>query len=648
MADSTTLITENDMYSESDEEGGDIFVPEELDEELHPIVSEKVSKVSKFKRYLCVLLLICGVLIFTGLAVMAILLGVELHILKEDQGLPPDCTTTNPYTTTMPPADMEWWKINVIYQCYPRSYQDSGSDGSGDLAGIISRVGYLEKLGVKALWLNPVFKSPQRDNGYDISNYTDIDPLFGNLEQLKQLLQELHNRGMHLLLDFVPNHTSDEHPWFIESRQDKSNLKRDWYVWADGRDNGTSPPNNWISVFGGPAWTYDNLTGQYFLHQFSEFQPDLNYSNPEVRTAFEDVLKFWLELGVDGFRIDAVAHLLEDPKLRDEPINPDNNNSTCFTDCYGYLIHNYTRNYHGIHDVIRGWRSVLDAYSTTRKRFIVGEVYESVDVVMSYYGENGDEFHFPFNFFLLVNSNWSGTEVNRLVSLWLSNMPRGGWPNWVFGNHDNHRIASKAPYYLARALNVLLLTLPGTPTTYYGEEILMTDVNVSGSARRDLYGDRDKERTPMQWTNGTNAGFTIGNPWLPLADNYTSVNVELEQRSNDSMLSLYIKLVELRSNYPAFKTTSYLPVVFTSAVLAYVRFSEVDPLRFLVVINFSNVSITVDLSGSSGFQASAQIYFSSCLDRTGLVHLSNVTLSGGEAIIFHSQLPFVPHTRTCV
>lgn len=463
---------------------------------------------------------------------------------------------------------LEWWKTTIIYQIYPRSFKDSNGDGSGDLVGIISCVDYLNSLGVKTVWLSPVFKSPQRDNGYDISDYMDIDPLFGNLEDLTQLLEKLHSKGMHLLLDFVPNHTSDEHPWFVESRQTRNSSKRDWYMWADGKNGGNSPPNNWISMFGGSAWTKCNKTGQYYLHQFSEFQPDLNFSNPEVIEAFIEILRFWLDRGVDGFRIDAIAFLLEDPQLRDEPINP-NHDQDCDKDCQDYLNHIYTRNYVGIHNVIRGWRQVLNSYPGNR--FMVGEAYESTRTVVTYYGQDLDEFHFPFNFFLLVNNDWTGTKVNSLVKEWLTHMPSGGWPNWVLGNHDNNRIASKASQYLARALNVLLLTLPGTPTTYYGEEIMMTNVDMSDKQRQDMYWDRDKERTPMQWNSGPQAGFTSSkNPWLSLADNYTSVNVEVENGNASSMLTLYRALSVLRTK-AAFRNSAYTSVVSSTDILAYVR-----------------------------------------------------------------------------
>jgi len=651
MADKSALITEEDMGVR---EGGEIFVPSSMEEESHSVVTFK-DRVSdkKMKRTLWLVLLGFGVVIFLILLGVAIAVVVEFTVLKKDSGLPPDynrtvtsslpgtttatvpgtTSATVPGTTSAPQPDLEWWKTSIIYQIYPRSYQDSDGNGSGDLRGIINQVDYLDALGVKALWLSPIFRSPQRDNGYDISNYTDIAPLFGTLDEVTQLLSSLTSRGMHLLLDFVPNHTSDEHPWFVESRQSRNNSKRDWYMWADGQNNGTSPPNNWISVFQNSAWTKCNITGQYYLHQFSEFQPDLNYSNPEVVEAVKNVLKFWLDRGVDGFRIDAVAHLLEDPQLRDEPVNP-NHAQDCDANCYDYLIHSYTRNYAGIHDVIRGWRAVLDSYPGNR--FMVGEAYESIDTIMMYYGQNLDEFSFPFNFFLLTNTEWSGTKVNYFVNEWLSHMPVGGWPNWVLGNHDNHRIASKAPYYLARGLNVLLLTLPGTPTTYYGEEIQMTDVNVPDSQRQDIYGDRDKERTPMQWTTGPQAGFTTNtSPWLPLSDNYTAVNVQVEQNDSSSMLVLYKKLASLR-NKSAFRNVGYTAVLNTTAILAYVRRSSSGDQQYMVIINFSGSTANgVDVSSAAGFPASCQIFLSTVTERTGSVNLSNMTLSAGEALVLH-------------
>ncbi len=533
--------------------------------------------------------------------------------------------------------DLVWWKTGVIYQCYPRSFQDSNGDGDGDIRGIESRIDHFVNISVAAVWLNPIFTSPQKDNGYDVADYTNVDPLYGTLNDLKNLLQGLRDKGIRLILDFVPNHTSDEHPWFNESRSSRNNSKRDWYVWADPNENG-GPPTNWISAFGGSAWSFCNITNQYYLHQFSSFQPDLNYRNPEVVQAMDDVLKFWLDFGVDGFRVDAVPFLLEDPELRNETRNPnftgDCTRNISSPNCFNSLIHNLTQNFPGIHNITRHWRSVLDFFSTlSHQRFMVGEVYASIETVMMYYGtEEQPEFDFPFNFFLLENTKWTGIDVSNAVASWLDNMPSGRWPNWVLGNHDNPRISSKAGVYLARALNVLLMTLPGTPTTYYGEEILMTDVYVPPSKRQDKYGGRDKERTGMQWNISRNAGFTSGTPWINVtATNYTTYNVMTESTSNASMLSLYSQLVELRSKHEALQYTTYELVNSTADVYAYRRYHENSNEEFVIVVNFAPLPITACLSSVK--VSDPEVVLSSNMNRTGPVDLNSLELLGGEAVI---------------
>ena len=540
-------------------------------------------------------------------------------------------------------TDLLWWQTTIIYQCYPRSYQDSDGDGDGDLNGIRNRLDYFVDIGVQTVWLNPIYSSPHKDNGYDISNYTDIDPMYGNLSDFKSLLEEMHEKGLKLILDIVPNHSSEEHPWFMESRSSHNNPKRDWYIWADGAGGGR-PPNNWISVFGDSAWTHDNVTNQYYLHQYGSFQPDLNYRSIEVQKAMKDVIRFWLDLGVDGFRLDAVIHLLEDDKLENEARNPAFTGSNCTTnisnpDCYNSLIHNLTTNYDGVHEVIRNWREILDSYSTPGKeRFMVGEVYDPISETVTYYGKHNDEFNFPFNFILLTNTNWTGSHVSGLVTEWLDSVPKGAWSSWVLGNHDNSRISSKAGVYLARALNVLLLTLPGTPTTYYGEEILMTDVYIPPPDRHDvLNDDRDKERTPMQWNTSTNAGFTTGNnPWLPVATNYSTYNVEVETKDNLSSLSLYMKLSELRSNYSALQNVGYQHVYNSTDVFAYLRTDTSSNL--LVIINFSSEDTVVKIDND--IIENPTILLSSYLNRNSItVDLSSVELLGGEALIIgHGEI----------
>ena len=574
-------------------------------------------------------LVVAGFSLLLGLVTASITLTV----------LSPGCPSSSLCSGERPLAnDLLWWQKTIIYQAYPRSYQDSDGDGNGDLNGIRSRLDYLSGIGVGTLWLNPIYPSPGKDNGYDISNYTDIDPLYGDLKDFKDLLEDAHKKGLHVLLDFIPNHTSDEHPWFRESSRSRNNSKRDWYIWADGQDG--DPPNNWVSVFGGSAWAYNNATDQYYYHAFGNFQPDLNYTNPEVLATMKDVLRFWLDLGVDGFRVDAAIFLLEDPQLRNETRNrtfPPGNCTTNITsrDCYNSLVHNLTTNYAGVHYVIRGWREVLDSYSRQgNERFMVGEVYDPVSEVVTYYD---DQFDFPFNFILLTNYNWTGTAVSGLVSDWLDSVPQEAWSNWVLGNHDNSRTASKAGVYLARALNVLLLTLPGTPTTYYGEEILMTDVYVPPPERHDVSGeDRDKERTPMQWNTSANSGFTFpdSTPWLPLATNYSIYNTEVETSNSLSSLSLYRQLAQLRSTHPALQYTRYQHVYNSTEVFAYLR--SANSSEILVVVNFSEREAKVDVSDGVKLEEPV-VLLSSNLNRTGSISLSDVDLLGGEALLIKSS-----------
>lgn len=534
-----------------------------------------------------------------------------------------------------------WYRKSVIYQCYPQSFQDSDGDGFGDLEGIRSRISYFKELGIRGVWLNPIYPSPKRDNGYDISDYTDIDPVYGNIEIFKRLLAELHENDIHLILDFVPNHTSDEHPWFKESKANKTNSKRDWYVWADGVAPG-SPPNNWLSVFGNSSWTYDETTDQWYYHQFSSYQPDLNYSNPQVKQVMEGVLKFWLDLGVDGFRVDAVMFLLEDPQLQNETLNPLFNESECLTPpCYDSLVHNLTTNYPGIHEICQDWRKLVNKYSIQDRseKILIGEIYDNIETVMTYYGNSSNEFTFPFNFFLLVNSDWSGVRINCIIKSWLDRMPGGATANWVLGNHDNSRIATKAGLFRARALLLLLLTLPGTPVTYYGDEILMTDVYVPLDKRNDTFQGRDSERTPMQWNTSNHSGFTFPKtePWLPLATNYSLYNVEVEIDNSTSILSLYKKLLELHSTESAFYEGEYMCLNATEDLLVYLRWKESDASYkeyYIIVINFSDQDTSTKISLNF---ANTELVFSTYLDEPNL-SLSSISLRKGEGLIIRGYL----------
>ena len=500
-----------------------------------------------------------------------------------------------------PCSTRKWWQKTIIYQIYPRSFQDSDGDGIGDLKGITSRLDYFSYIHVGAIWISPIFSSPMKDFGYDISDYRNIDPIFGTLGEFDKLLDEAHKRGLKIILDFVPNHTSNQHPWFNESQKSRNNPMRDWYVWADGVNGG--PPNNWQSVFSGSAWKYDNTTDQYYLHQFLPEQPDLNYWSADVIKSMKDVLTFWLDKGVDGFRLDALKFLLEDPLLRNEScILKDSYKPDCNSPSYEDLNHTFTENFPGIHDIVKDWRELIDSYSDEGSvKVMVGEVYDDIPTVMSYYGDM-DECDFPFNFLLvgLPRKNWTGTGVNVTVSKWLDASPNGVWPNWVVGNHDNPRIASKLGVEKSALITMLLLTLPGTPTVYYGDELGMTDVFVPFNKTQDPQGinnrnkSRDPERSPMQWDNSTYAGFTNGDhlPWLPVAANYTSVNVVKEKSDNGSILNVFRQLAALRGHSSALQGIQYASVYADESLFIYRRGSDSDSQQYVIAVNLGDETVT--------------------------------------------------------
>ena len=411
--------------------------------------------------------------------------------------------------------DPAWWQRGVIYQIYPRSFMDSTGDGVGDLRGIIDRLEYLEWLGVDAVWVSPIYPSPMRDFGYDISDYTAIHPLFGTLEDFDELIAEAHSRDIRVLLDYVPNHTSDEHDWFAESRASRESAKREWYIWRDPRPDG-GVPNNWLSHFGGLAWEFDQATEQYYFHAFLPQQPDLNWRNPDVRAAMYDVLRFWLERGVDGFRIDVFYQVIKDDRLRDDPPNPD---WVPKLGPYDRLRHVYSMDRPEVHEIAREIRCVLEEYGDG---VMIGEIWLPLERLVTYYGVEGTGTHLPLNF-QLIQLPWNAAVIRDAIREYEDLLPRGGWPNWVLGNHDIHRIASRVGPAQARTAAMMLLTLRGTPTMYYGDEIGMADVPIPPECVHDplernvpgLGLGRDPQRSPMQWTSGVHSGFSDGEPWLP-------------------------------------------------------------------------------------------------------------------------------------
>jgi alpha-glucosidase len=531
-----------------------------------------------------------------------------------------------------------WWQTGVVYQVYPRSFKDTTGNGIGDLYGAIERLDYLsETLGVDAIWLSPFYPSPMADFGYDVADYKDVDPLFGDLAAFDELLEEAHRRGLRIIIDFVPNHTSAQHPWFRQSRSSRHTPRRDWYVWADPKPDG-SPPNNWLSAFGGRAWEWDEATGQYYLHTFLKEQPDLNWRNPDVKAAMFDVIRFWLERGVDGFRIDVAHHIMKDPQLRDNPRNPQVGPKVYKSmGDYDSQLHIHDKGHPDVHSVYRELRQLLDAYSAGQPRMAVGEIHifdwaEWVD----YYGKNLDELHMPFNFALLA-VKWRASEVRRLVDRLEAALPPGAWPNYVLGNHDEPRLASRYGRPQARVAAMLLLSLRGTPTLYYGDEIGMTDVPVPPERMQDPWGfrvpglGRDPCRTPMQWNPGPNAGFSPPNTpelWLPLADDYREVNVERQLADPNSILNLYRRLLDYRRTSPALQSGSYQAIDGVPES-CFVFLRQVEGKRILVALNFSNQNQRLALPSLG----EGRLVTSTQLDRQEPVALAELVLRADEGVM---------------
>jgi glycosidase len=500
---------------------------------------------------------------------------------------------------------MEWWKTAVVYQIYPRSFQDTTGTGVGDLNGITQRLGYLSNtLGVDAIWISPFYPSPMADFGYDVADYCAVDPTFGTLDDFDHLLAEAHRRRLKVIIDWVPNHTSDQHRWFVASRSALTDPKRDWYVWRDPKPDG-SLPNNWQSMFGGPAWTLDETTGQYYLHSFLAEQPDLNWRNREVQAAMFDTLRFWLDRGVDGFRIDVAHFIMKNPDLTDNPLAPPPRGDADFRAFGGYdeWDHNHDKGHTDIHAVFRDLRRVLNEYEGDR--FSIGEIHIfDWDEWASYYGD-GDELHMPFNF-SLVWSDWSAPEIRRRVEGLEAALPTHGWPNYVLGNHDEQRLATRYGHRNARAAAVLLLTLRGQPTMYYGDEIGLRETDIPPDRRQDPWEfrvpgmSRDGCRTPVPWTAASGHGFSdpTTEPWLPFGDDAAQRNVESQLADPSSILNLYRCLLRLRRDRASLQsgTIEFIDGV-PDGVLGYIRTNASD--RTIVWINFTDEARSVPIPDGS-------------------------------------------------
>ena len=499
-------------------------------------------------------------------------------------------------------SDLPWWQTAVVYQIYPWSFQDSNGDGIGDLPGIISRLDYLkgapDSLGIDAIWLSPVYPSPMHDFGYDVMDYCNIDPRFGTLADFDRLVGEAHRRGIRVVMDLVLNHTSDRHPWFIESRSSHTSSKRNWYYWADGKA-GYRPPNNWAARFGGPAWTRDSRTGQYYLHSFLPEQPDLNWTNPAVRDALFEVVRFWLERGVDGFRLDAINWLGKDTRW------PDNPRRLAWRSYYRQ-VHRYDRDQLQAHEALRSLRTAVKIRPDT---VLVGEASsDTPGGPAAFYGTGTDELHEVFDFRPL-RSLWRADLFRRLILESDRTVPRGGWPPIVFSNHDQSRHIDRYgkggdPIRRARAAALLLFTLRGTPFLYYGEELGLRDGRLRRSELRDPYTirywpwkkGRDPARTPMPWDDSPQAGFTTGTPWLPLSSEWRQTNVSCERANSASMLSLYRRLIRLKKGSRALTAGTYEPLEGRpNECLLYQRVfrGEGQAETMLIAVNFSPRAMTV-------------------------------------------------------
>jgi alpha-glucosidase len=511
--------------------------------------------------------------------------------------------------------ELTWWQRAIVYEVYPRSFQDSNGDGVGDLNGILQRLDYLVQLGVSAIWISPIYPSPMADFGYDVADYCGIDPLFGTMADFDRLLEEVHGRGLKMILDFVPNHTSNQHPWFLESRSSRHNAKRDWYLWRD-------QPNNWLSNFGGSGWEKDEATGQYYYHSFLEQQPDLNWRNPAVQAAMFDALRFWLGRGVDGFRVDVMWMMIKDDQYRDNPPNP------------GYRpgqasnhreLPVYNTNRPEVHPLVAQMRAVVDEFAD---RVLIGEIYLPVKQLMTYYGNKLEGANLPFNF-LLLQCAWTAAAVKQVMADYDGALPQGAWPNWVLGNHDNARIATRVGVRQARVAAMLLLTLPGTLTLYYGEEIGMTNVpippdEVQDPAEKNEPGlglGRDPERTPMPWSKSYGGGFTTGDPWLPIGEQITVASQELDRTS---MLELYRKLIDLRRRHPVLVAGAIHSVSAQNNVLRFERIQGAE--RIVVMLNFDSQPLRVPVE-------SGIILASTCLDREGSAVSKQIELRAAEGLV---------------
>ena len=498
-----------------------------------------------------------------------------------------------------------WWRGAVIYQIYPRSFYDANQDGIGDLPGIISKLDYIASLGIDAIWISPFFKSPMKDFGYDISDYRDIDPIFGTLADFDELVLKAHALGIKIMIDQVLSHTSDQHQWFIDSREDQSNDKADWYVWSDAKEYGTAP-NNWLSIFGGTGWTWDPRRQQYYLHNFLTSQPDLNFHNPDVRQAVLDNIEFWLKRGVDGFRLDAINFCYHDAQLRDNPAKPKELRTSIGFDeknPYAYQYHYYNNTQDENLGFMEDIRSLLNKYPGA---VALGEISSEDSLkTMAEYTQGDSRLHMGYSFDLLTD-NFSAAYIKQVVES-LESRVSDGWPCWSISNHDVKRVVTRWGGFnsndFAKMLFAMISSLRGSICSYQGEELGLTEADIAFEDIQDPYGitfwpqfkGRDGCRTPHPWQHDSvNAGFSEGKPWLPVASEHFAKSVDLQDETADSVLNSYRHFNRWRKEQPALRYGDIKFIDTPEPILAFVRQYQGEQL--LVCFNFSEQSQTVALS----------------------------------------------------
>lgn len=510
----------------------------------------------------------------------------------------------------------EWWEVSAFYQIYPRSFKDSNGDGVGDLRGVIEKLPYLKDLGINATWLSPIFKSPMADFGYDISSFFEIQPEYGTMDDFEELVKRAHELGIRVILDFVPNHSSDENEWFIKSENREPGYEN-FYVWHDGYQNssGRQPPSNWLSFFRGSAWQWSEKRQQFYLHQFHRKQPDLNYRDPFVVASMKQVLWYWLEKGVDGFRCDIVPAVFE--------IKPDDNGRFPDEPKSGFtndpedpssLSHIYTQDQPETLDMVYQWRNLLDVFQELHggeRRVLLTESYSELDTVMKYYGDdvnhrNGSNIPFNFQFITNLKNSSTANEIQTIIDSWMNRIPNNRTPNWVIGNHDQRRVGSRLGQNRIDSIAMIQFTLPGVSVTYNGEEIGMTDVWISWEDTVDPQAcqsnpqifdnlSRDPARTPFQWSNGTSAGFsTSTSTWLPVSPNYREVNVEAELAATKSHLKNYKRLIELRQSETMQYGNFESMVLFSEIVLIKREISGKS--AYITVVNWGSSTKAVQIN----------------------------------------------------